>query len=141
YVHARFKAVPEKLVWRWLRWFHHPATAVMIATHTLKHELADQGFPRLRLWSRGVDVEKFHPIAGHRLPYEGPVWIFVGRVAVEKNIEAFLALDLPGTKVVVGDGPAKASLTRKYPAVKFLGSLTGAPLTSAYAGSDVFVFP
>ena len=141
YVHARFKAVPEKLVWRWLRWFHHPASAVMIATHTLKNELAGHGFRHLKLWSRGVDVEKFHPIPGHRLPYEGPIWIFVGRVAIEKNIEAFLALDLPGTKVVVGDGPARAALSRKYPAVKFLGALTGEPLTRAYAGSDVFVFP
>jgi glycosyltransferase involved in cell wall biosynthesis len=141
YVHARFRLVPERVVWRWLRWFHHPATAVMVATHTLKRELAGHGFRHLKLWSRGVDVEKFHPIAGHRLPYAGPVWIFVGRVAVEKNIEAFLALDLPGTKVVVGDGPARAALSRKYPQVQFLGALTGEPLTRAYAGSDVFVFP
>ena len=141
YVHARFKAVPEKLVWRWLRWFHQPATAVMVATHTLKRDLAAHGFRRLKLWARGVDVIKFHPIAGHRLPYESPIWIFVGRVAIEKNIEAFLALDLPGTKVVVGDGPAKAALAGKYPAVKFLGALTGEALTRAYAGSDVFVFP
>ncbi len=141
YVHARFRLVPERVVWRWLRWFHHPATAVMIATPTLKHELAGHGFKHLKLWSRGVDVENFHPIPGHRVPYEGPVWIFVGRVAVEKNIEAFLALDLPGTKVVVGDGPARVSLSRKYPAVKFLGALVGEALTRAYAGSDVFVFP
>jgi len=141
YVHARFRFVPEKVIWRWLRWFHHPATAVMIATHTLKNELAGHGFRHLKLWSRGVDVEKFHPVAGHRLAESGPVWIFVGRVAVEKNIEAFLALDIPGTKVVVGDGPAKASLSRKYPQVKFLGALTGEALTRAYAGSDVFVFP
>jgi glycosyltransferase involved in cell wall biosynthesis len=141
YVHARFKAVPEKLVWRWLRWFHHPATAAMVATQTLKRELAGHGFRHLKLWSRGVDIDKFHPIEGHRLPYEAPVWIFVGRVAVEKNIEVFLALDIPGTKVVVGDGPARTALSRKYPQVKFLGALTGEPLTRAYAGSDVFVFP
>jgi glycosyltransferase involved in cell wall biosynthesis len=95
----------------------------------------------LRIWSRGVDVEKFHPIAGARLPYEGPIWLYVGRVAVEKNIEAFVGLDLPGTKVVVGDGPARAELSHKYPQVKFLGALSGAALTQAYAGSDVFVFP
>jgi glycosyltransferase involved in cell wall biosynthesis len=141
YVHARFRLLPEKVIWRWLRWFHHPAAAVMVATHTLKHELAAHGFRHLKLWSRGVDVEKFHPIAGYSLPYEGPVWIFVGRVAVEKNIEAFLALDLPGTKVVVGDGPARAPLAREYPRAKFLGALTGEALTRAYAGSDVFVFP
>ncbi len=141
YVHARFRMVPEKVIWRWLRWFHHPATAVMVATSTLKHELESHGFKHLKLWSRGVDIEKFHPVPGDRLPYDGPIWIFVGRVAVEKNIEAFLALDLPGTKVVVGDGPAQSQLARKYPAVKFLGALTGEALNRAYAGSDVFVFP
>jgi glycosyltransferase involved in cell wall biosynthesis len=133
--------VPEEVVWRWLRWFHHPATAVMVATNTLKRELESHGFKHLRLWSRGVDIEKFRPIPGARLPYEGPIWLYVGRVAIEKNIEAFLALDLPGTKVVVGDGPAKAQLAHNYPGVKFLGSLTGEALTRAYAGCDVFVFP
>jgi glycosyltransferase involved in cell wall biosynthesis len=133
--------VPEKVIWRWLRWFHHPATAVMVATNTLKHELESHGFRHLKLWSRGVDIEKFHPVAAARLPYEGPIWIFVGRVAIEKNIEAFLALDLPGTKVVVGDGPARGPLAQKYPAAKFLGALTGEALTHTYAGSDVFVFP
>jgi len=141
YVHARFRMVPESVVWRWLRWFHHPATAVMVATETLRRELASHGFKHLKIWSRGVDTEKFHPIADARLPYDGPIWLYVGRVAVEKNIEAFLALDLPGTKIVVGDGPARGALAQKYPAARFLGPLTGEPLTRAYAGSDVFVFP
>jgi glycosyltransferase involved in cell wall biosynthesis len=141
YVHARFRMVPERVVWRWLRWFHHPATAVMVATGALKRDLAAHGFKNLRIWSRGVDVERFRPIPDARHPYEGPIWIYVGRVAVEKNIEAFLALDLPGTKLVVGDGPARAALTKKYPAVKFLGALNGEALVRAYAGSDVFVFP
>jgi glycosyltransferase involved in cell wall biosynthesis len=141
YVHARFRMVPQKVIWRWLRWFHHPATAVMVATQTLKRELASQGFKHLRIWSRGVDIEKFHPIVGARLPYPGPIWIYVGRVAVEKNIEAFLALELPGTKIVVGDGPARSELSKKYPEVQFLGALSGEALTRAYAGSDVFVFP
>ena len=141
YMHTRFRLVPEKVVWRWLRWFHHPATAVMVATETLKRELTAQGFKHLRLWSRGVDIEKFHPIADAHAPYEGPVWLYVGRVAVEKNIEAFLALDLPGTKLVVGDGPARAALSEKYRQAKFLGALSGEDLTRAYAGSDVFVFP
>ena len=141
YVHARFAFVPEALVWRALRWFHRPATAVMVATESLKRDLHAQGLRRLRLWSRGVDVERFRPIPDVRLPYEGPIWLYVGRVAVEKNIEAFLSLDLPGTKVVVGDGPAKARLEAAYPGVKFLGVLEGAALARAYAGSDVFVFP
>jgi glycosyltransferase involved in cell wall biosynthesis len=141
YVHARFRMVPEKVIWRWLRWFHHPATAVMVATETLRRDLAEHGFRHLRIWSRGVDIEKFHPVADARLPHEGPLWLYVGRVAVEKNIEAFLSLDLPGTKVVVGDGPAKGEMSRKYPQVKFLGALSGDALTRAYAGCDVFVFP
>jgi glycosyltransferase involved in cell wall biosynthesis len=141
YVHARFRMVPERVVWRWLRWFHRPATAVMVATPTLRDELAGHGFPHLKLWSRGVDTEKFRPIAGARHAYEDPVWIYVGRVAVEKNIEAFLACDLPGTKIVVGDGPARTALAQKYPHVKFPGALSGEALTRAYAGSDVFVFP
>jgi len=141
YVHARFRMVPERVIWRWLRWFHHPATAVMVATQSLKRDLAGHGFKNLRIWSRGVDVERFRPIAGARHPYPGPIWIAVGRVAVEKNIEAFLALDLPGTKLVVGDGPARSQLARQYPEAKFLGALTGEALVRAYAGSDVFVFP
>ena len=141
YVHARFKFVPESLVWRWLRRFHAPATAVMVATQTLKRELAGHGFQHLRIWSRGVDVDKFHPIPDARHPWEGPTWIYVGRVAIEKNIEAFLALDLPGTKLVVGDGPARTALSKKYPAVKFAGALSGEPLVRAYAASTVFVFP
>ena len=142
YVHARFPMVPEK---------RDLALAALVSSSRhrgdggdgprLKRELAAHGFKHLRIWSRGVDIEKFHPIADARLPYDGPIWLTVGRVAVEKNIEAFLALDLPGTKVVVGDGPAKEALSRKYRQAKFLGALSGEALTRAYAGSDVFVFP
>lgn len=141
YIHARFKFVPQSLVWRGLRRFHAPATAVMVATQTLKRELAAHGFHNLRIWSRGVDTARFRPIADARHPFPGPIWITVGRVAVEKNMEAFLSLDLPGTKIVVGDGPAKAMLAKKYPDAKFLGALSGEDLVRAYAGSDVFVFP
>ncbi len=95
----------------------------------------------MRIWSRGVDVEQFRPIPGASLPFPRPIWLYVGRVAVEKNIEAFLTLDLPGTKVVVGDGPARASLSRAYPATQFLGSKSGEELVRHYAASDVFVFP
>ena len=141
YVKARFPLLPEQWVWRWLRWFHGPATAMMVATERLKQELAAQGFHNLRIWSRGVDVDRFRPIAGARLPFQAPIFLYVGRVAVEKNIEQFLALDLPGTKVVVGDGPARHSLEKKYPSARFLGARTGAALVETYAGSDVFVFP
>ena len=114
---------------------------MMVATPSLKQELESHGFRNVRIWSRGVDTDQFRPMPGASLPYPKPVWLYVGRVAVEKNIEAFLALDLPGTKVVIGDGPARTSLERAYPAAKFLGPKTGQPLVEAYAGSDVFVFP
>jgi glycosyltransferase involved in cell wall biosynthesis len=141
YVRARFPLVPEELVYRWLRWFHGPATAMMVATESLKREMAAHGFTNLRIWSRGVDVDRFRPIPGASLPYEQPIWLYVGRVAVEKNIEAFLALDLPGTKVVVGDGPARADLESRYPKTVFLGALSGEALVRIYAGGTVFVFP
>ena len=141
YVHARFSFISESLVYRWLRWFHRPATAMMVATPSLKQELEQHGFRNLRIWSRGVDVDQFRRIAGASFPYPGPTWLYVGRVAVEKNIEAFLKLDLPGTKVVVGEGPARASLAERYPDVRFLGPKTGEDLVRAYSASDVFVFP
>jgi len=141
YVHARFSFISEERIYRLLRWFHGPATAMMVATPSLKRELEGHGFKNLRIWSRGVDVERFKPIDDAQLPYEGPIFLYVGRVAVEKNIEAFLKLDLPGTKVVIGDGPARASLEPQYPAAKFLGQKTGDDLARAYAGSNVFVFP
>lgn len=141
YVRARFPFIPEETVYRFLRWFHAPATAMMVATQSLKREMESHGFKNLRIWSRGVDVERFRPIADARFPFDGPVFLYVGRVAVEKNIEAFLALDLPGTKVVIGDGPAKATLERKFPDAKFLGQKTGEELVRAYCASDVFVFP
>jgi glycosyltransferase involved in cell wall biosynthesis len=141
YVHARFPFVSEALVYRFLRWFHGPATAMMVATPSLKRELEDHGFTNVRIWSRGVDVAHFRPIAGADLGFPRPVFLYVGRVAIEKNIEAFLDLDLPGTKVVVGDGPARAAMHRKFPEAKFLGPKAGEDLVRAYAASDVFVFP
>jgi glycosyltransferase involved in cell wall biosynthesis len=141
YVNARFPFVPTSIVYRFLRWFHGPATAMMVATPSLKQELETHGFRNVRIWSRGVDVNVFRPAATHDLPYARPIWLYVGRVAVEKNIEAFLALDLPGTKVVIGEGPARAKLERAYPEAHFLGPKTGEDLVRHYAASDVFVFP
>lgn len=141
YVKARFPFISERLVWRWLRWFHTPAAAMMVATPSLKREMESHGFTNARIWSRGVDVEAFRPLLRAALPYPGPIWLYVGRVAVEKNIEAFLALDLPGTKLVVGDGPARAALEQRHPEVHFLGALVGEELVRHYAGSTVFVFP
>jgi glycosyltransferase involved in cell wall biosynthesis len=141
YVKARFPFVPEGWVYWFLRWFHGPAAAMMVATQSLKRELESHRFKNVRIWSRGVDVEQFHPVAGASLPFAKPIWLYVGRIAVEKNIEAFLTLDLPGTKVLIGDGPARATLERRYPNAKFLGPKVNGELVRAYAASDVFVFP
>jgi glycosyltransferase involved in cell wall biosynthesis len=139
YISARLP-VPESWVWAALRRFHRPSGAVMAATPALADELRERGFRNVALWPRGVDTHLFHPrVADLGLPR--PVFLSVGRVAVEKNLEAFLSLDLPGSKVVVGDGPARASLQRKYPDVIFLGAMTGETLARAYAAADVFVFP
>lgn len=139
YVSARFP-IPESWVWAALRRFHGRSGAVMAATPALVAELRSRGFRNVVLWSRGVDANLFHPRESD-LGVPRPVFLSVGRVAVEKNLEAFLALDLPGTKVVVGDGPAKAALAKQYPQAVFLGARHGEALAQAYAAADVFVFP
>ena len=139
YVRAR-APIPESLIWRALRRFHAPSRAVMAATPALANELRMRGFENVVLWPRGVDTGFFHP-RGIDLCLPAPAFLCVGRVAVEKNLEAFLDLDLPGTKVIVGDGPALATLEQKYPQSLFLGALQGEALAQVYAASDVFVFP
>ena len=141
YVNARFPVIPREFVYRFLRWFHGPATAMMVATPSLKSELESHGFRNVRIWSRGVDVSKFRRLPGAAIEAERPYWLYVGRVAVEKNIEAFLSLDLPGTKIVIGEGPGRAGLERAYPKALFLGPKTGEELVRYYSASDVFVFP
>lgn len=136
--------LPADLFWASLRRFHRPAARVFAATATLEAELRGRGFERLHRWTRGVDLTLFTPdgpplAAMATLPR--PLLLHVGRVAPEKNIEAFLAADVPGTKVVVGDGPALAALRRKFPQVHFLGALHGERLAAAYRSADVFVFP
>lgn len=139
YVSAR-SPIPESWVWKLLRAFHRPSHAVMAATPALAAELRMRGFRNVVLCSRGVDTTLFHPrIADLCLPK--PVFLNVGRVAVEKNLEAFLDLDLPGTKLIVGDGPARAGLERKYPDAIFLGARHGEELAEIYSAADVFVFP
>jgi glycosyltransferase involved in cell wall biosynthesis len=139
YVSAR-SPIPESWVWTMLRWFHRPSQAVMAATPALATELRMRGFRKVVLWSRGVDTSLFHP-RDVDLCLPEPVFLCVGRLAVEKNLEAFLDLDLPGTKLIVGDGPARAQLERNYPEAVFLGARHGEELASIYAGADVFVFP
>jgi glycosyltransferase involved in cell wall biosynthesis len=139
YVSARLP-IPESWIWAALRRFHGASHAVMAATPALATELRLRGFRNVVLWPRGVDTALFHPREAD-LGLPRPVFVCVGRVAVEKNLDAFLALDLPGTKLIVGDGPARATLTRKYPQAVFLGSRQGEELAQAYAAADVFVFP
>ena len=140
YVQARI-GLPPGLLYAWLRRFHGRGQGIMVATESLRQELARRGFANIRTWNRGVDISLFHPEPREDWGVPGPVFIYVGRVAVEKNIEAFLELDLPGSKVVVGDGPALASLKQRYPAALFAGVRHGEALARAYAGGDVFVFP
>ena len=139
YISARLP-VPESWIWTVMRWFHGASQAVMAATPALAAELRRRGFRNVVLWPRGVDTSHFHPRAVD-LGLPRPVFLCVGRVAVEKNLEAFLDLDLPGTKLIVGDGPALAPLARKYPEAVFLGARQGEALAQAYAAADVFVFP
>src|SRR6266481_1667347 len=139
YISARLP-IPENWIWAALRVFHGASQAVMAATPALASELRGRGFRNVVLWPRGVDAGHFHPRAVD-LGLPRPVFLCVGRVAVEKNLEAFLDLDLPGTKVIVGDGPARAALARNYPQAMFLGARHGEELAEAYAAADVFVFP
>jgi glycosyltransferase involved in cell wall biosynthesis len=139
YISARLP-VPESWIWRALRAFHGPSQAVMAATPALSGELRGRGFRNVVLWPRGVDTRQFHP-RPIDLGLPRPVFLCVGRVAVEKNLEAFLELDLPGTKLIVGDGPARMALARNYPQAVFLGARQGEALAQAYAAADVFVFP
>ena len=131
----------KAITWAWLRRFHSAGAAVLAATPTLAKELECRGFKNVKLWPRGVDADLFHPRDGAPLDLPRPIFHTVGRLAVEKNVEAFHALDLPGSKLVVGDGPARASLARDYPKAVFVGAKQGEALAAHYACADVFVFP
>jgi glycosyltransferase involved in cell wall biosynthesis len=113
----------------------------MVPTPTMRDELNRRGFTRVKVWSRGVDHSMFRPRPTSVLDLPRPIFLYVGRVAVEKNLGALLSLDLPGSTVIVGDGPARASLERRYPHAHFLGSRSGEALAQVYASADVFVFP
>jgi glycosyltransferase involved in cell wall biosynthesis len=148
YLHARLP-VPLGLTYGILRRFHGRAERTLVATEQMRVRLAGYGFDRLVIWTRGVDTELFVPREeGHRattpelladLPR--PLWVCAGRVAVEKNLEAFLRLSLPGSKLIIGDGPARAGLQRQFPDAHFIGYRFGAELAACLAAGDVFVFP
>ncbi|MGB5093337.1 MAG: glycosyltransferase family 1 protein [Parvibaculum sp.] len=145
YLTAR-TGLPLALGYAMLRWFHARSSALMVATRSLQTELEGRGFGHPVLWSRGVDLKHFHPRpelqqADHYMGLARPVWLYVGRVAVEKNIEAFLDADLPGTRMIVGEGPRLDHLRRTHPQACFTGALFGEDLAKAYAAADCFVFP
>ncbi len=141
---ARRTGLPSSWFWRYIRWFHAPARAVLVSTDSVAAQLKARGIERTKPWGRGVDLDCFRPDVPpdpvlHRL--KRPVQLYVGRVAVEKNVGAFLDAHHPGSKVVVGDGPALEGLKRRYPHVSFMGALHGTALAASYAAADVFVFP
>jgi glycosyltransferase involved in cell wall biosynthesis len=140
YVHARFR-LPLGWSYAWLRRFHGPSRSIMAPTQVVVDDLRSNGFQNVKLWSRGVDQDIFHPQESKRLNSEPPIFLYVGRVAVEKNVEAFLELDLPGSKWVVGTGPALEGIRVRYPRVNYLGVLEREELAKVYAAADVFVFP
>jgi len=140
YLAARTR-IPTGITYAWLRNFHGKGSGVMVATQSLRDELISRGFANVRAWSRGVDLEAFHPEPKENWQLPHPIFAYVGRVAVEKNLRAFLDLELPGSKLVVGDGPQRKTLEREYPDTYFAGARFGAELSAAYAGADVFVFP
>lgn len=140
YLRARLP-VPLRWSYRFLRWFHGAARYCLVGTPHLKMLLEQRGFTNAVIWQKGVDTDLFSPDKRGPLPYPGPVFLYVGRVAVEKNIEAFLSLDLPGTRLVVGGGPSLEKLKVEYPGVVFVGPKQGEELAELFASADVFVFP
>jgi glycosyltransferase involved in cell wall biosynthesis len=140
YISARWP-IPERWLYAALRRFHAAATVTMVATPSLTAELTRRGFGNLGMWTRGVDTDLFNPDRAIKLDLPRPIFINVGRITVEKNLEAFLSLDLPGTKVVIGAGPQEAELRQRFPNAKFLGLLENGMLSGHLAAADVFVFP
>lgn len=140
YLAERFP-IPLSFTYAMMRRFHNKAALTLVPTRSIYDILAQRGFSNLKIWSRGVDRTLYHPMPEVNLGLPKPIFLNVGRVSVEKNLEAFLSLDLPGTKLIVGDGPNLSSLREKYSDAVFVGKKHGKDLARYYAGSDVFVFP
>ncbi|MEM9020012.1 MAG: glycosyltransferase family 1 protein [Planctomycetota bacterium] len=140
----QYFGIPKSLSYRFIRWFHGKANHTLVPTKQVGKELEQNGMGNIVVWSRGVDTDLFKP--GYPVPealanLDTPIFIYAGRIAIEKNIEAFLELDLPGKKVVIGDGPPRRALEKKYPDAIFVGYKFGEELAAHYAAGDVFVFP
>jgi glycosyltransferase involved in cell wall biosynthesis len=140
YLRAMYR-VPENWTYAVMRRFHSASAVVMAATDTVEAELRAAGIEKVARWTRGVDTDLFRPTEPMPLALQKPIFAFVGRVSVEKNVEAFLQLDLPGSRVVAGDGPSLAALRRRYDDVLFLGMQRSEQLARLYSAADVFVFP
>jgi glycosyltransferase involved in cell wall biosynthesis len=140
YVHARIR-LPLSWSYALVRRFHAPSSAVLVVAQSIRDELAARGFVNLMPWSRGVDIAAFRPQPRHEMKDGRPIWLYAGRLAIEKNIKAFLDLDLPGTKWVVGGGPQFKELKRRYRDVRFFGSVDTQELAHRYSQADCFVFP
>ncbi len=141
YVYARTR-LPLAWTYKFLLWFHGRASTIMVATRSLKEELTQYGFANIKNWSRGVDLNFFFPRDDKSwFPFERPIWLYVGRIAIEKNVKSFLDLSLEGTKVLVGDGPQRRQLQNEYPKARFVGPKHGEELSQHYAASDVLIFP
>jgi glycosyltransferase involved in cell wall biosynthesis len=140
YISARLP-IPQSWSYALLRRFHAAAAVTMVSTPSLMEELGNRGFKHLEMWTRGVDTELFRPERAVTIDIPRPIFASVGRVAVEKNLAAFLALDLPGSKIVIGEGPQMAELKRRFPRAHFIGPLEGTTLAAYLAAADVFVFP
>jgi glycosyltransferase involved in cell wall biosynthesis len=140
--YVRLRApIPLSLSYAFVRAFHSKATLTMVATSSMKNTLEEHGFKNLEYWTRGVDIDHFVPKEERALELEGPISLYLGRVAIEKNIKDFLDLEIPGSKVVIGDGPALASLKETYPEANFLGYRKNGDLANLLASADVMVFP
>ena len=140
YVHARIR-MPLDWSYALVRRFHAPSAAVLVVAESIRDELGARGFKNLVPWSRGVDIAAFRPQPRHEMKDGRPIWLYAGRLAIEKNIKAFLDLDLPGTKWVVGGGPQFKELRRRYPDARFFGSVDTQELAHRYSQADCFVFP
>jgi glycosyltransferase involved in cell wall biosynthesis len=133
--------IPESWSYAYLRRHHGRARRTLVPTEHQRRDLVERGFGNVVLWARGVDPDLFKPSGPGALALPRPIWMYAGRIAVEKNLDAFLGLELGGTKVVVGDGPGRADLARRYPDAAFAGYKFGPELASLLSAADVFVFP
>ena len=141
YINKRLSFISVKFGYRFMRWFHKASQKIMVTTPSMEKTLADHSFDNMQVWGRGVDTKLFKPNGKSKNNLSHPTFLYVGRVAVEKSIEDFLSLELPGEKVIVGDGPSRAELEKKYPAAIFIGYKYGKELAEYFANADVFVFP